>query len=75
MRNEESFIDGSIKIEIKNQVRNENKEMEKVKSTIDDQKKVILSVNENMLCGGIAGMASRIIIAPLDVVKIRFQVN
>ena len=34
-----------------------------------------LSALESALCGGAAGIASRIVIAPLDVVKIRLQVR
>ena len=34
-----------------------------------------LSVYEGMFCGGVAGVVSRVIVAPLDVIKIRFQVK
>ncbi|KAI8369321.1 mitochondrial carrier domain-containing protein [Radiomyces spectabilis] len=34
-----------------------------------------LNANETALCGGIAGATARVVIAPLDVVKIRLQVQ
>lgn len=34
-----------------------------------------ISSTESMICGGIAGMVSRFVIAPLDVVKIRLQLQ
>jgi hypothetical protein len=34
-----------------------------------------LAPMENALCGAIAGVACRFVIAPFDVVKIRFQVS
>ena len=34
-----------------------------------------ISSTESMLCGGIAGMVSRFCIAPLDVIKIRLQLQ
>lgn len=32
-----------------------------------------LTATESAVCGGLAGLASRVVIAPLDVVKIRLQ--
>jgi len=34
-----------------------------------------LTAVESAMCGGVAGLVSRLVIAPLDIVKIRLQVR